>query len=108
MARNKSHKSFKALHTSLIAQRKHWNQVVTLIAAAAVGVVTNLVATSISTIPMNTSKLTGMDWVQELLTGHPVRFSDSLAIPKHVYWKLLEELQLYAALTHSKYVLLED
>ena len=108
MARNKSHKSSKALHTSLIAQRKHRNQVVTLIAAAAVRVVTNLVAISIFTTPMNTSKLTGMDWVQELLTGHPVWFSDALAMPKHVYWKLVEELQLYAELTHLKYVLLEE
>src|SRR5260370_31402093 len=108
MARNKSHKSSKALHTSLIAQRKHQNRVVALIAAAAVGAVTNLVATSISTTPMNTSKLTGMVWVHELLTGHPVWFSDALAMSKHVYWKLVEELQLYAELTHSKYVLVEE
>jgi DDE superfamily endonuclease len=40
--------------------------------------------------------------------GHPVRFSDALAMPKHVYWKLVKELQLYAGLTHSKYVLLEE
>ena len=108
MARNKSHKSSKALHTSLIAQRKHQNQIFTLLAATAVRVVTKLVATSICTTPINTSKLTGMDWVRELLMGHPIQFSDALAVPKHVYWKLVKELQLYAGLTHLKYVLLEE
>ncbi|OJA12818.1 hypothetical protein AZE42_11716 [Rhizopogon vesiculosus] len=33
---------------------------------------------------MNMFKLTGMDWVKELLTGHPIQFSDALAMPKHV------------------------
>ena len=42
------------------------------------------------------------------MTGHPVQFSDALAMPKHVYWKLVKELQLYAGLTHSKNVLLEE
>ena len=108
MARNKSHKSSKALRTSLIAQRKHRNRIFTLLAATAVGVVTKLVAPSICATPMNTSKLTGMDWVRELMTGHPVQFSDALTMPKHVYWKLVKELQLYAGLTHSKNVLLEE
>src|SRR5258705_13102500 len=54
MARNKSHKSHKALHTSLIAQRKNQNQIFTLLAAVAVGVVTKLVAPSICATPMNT------------------------------------------------------
>jgi hypothetical protein len=49
-----------------------------------------------------------MDWVRELLMGHPIQFSDALTMPKHVYWKLVKELQFYAGLTHSKYVLLEE
>jgi hypothetical protein len=61
----------------------------------------------ICTTPMNSSKLTGMGWVRELLTGHPIRFSDALAMPKHVYRKLVKELRLYAGLTHSKHIQLE-
>lgn len=112
MARNKSHKSSKALCTSLVTQRKQWNQIFTLLAATAVGGVTKLVVPSICITSMNTSKLTskltGMDWVQELITGHPIWFSDALATPKHIYWNLVKELQLYAGLTHSKHVLLEE
>jgi hypothetical protein len=56
---------------------------------------------------MNTSKLTGMNWVRELLTGHLIFFY-ALAMPKHVYLKLVKELQLYSGLTHSKHVQLKE
>ncbi|KAJ8594104.1 hypothetical protein M405DRAFT_689644, partial [Rhizopogon salebrosus TDB-379] len=70
--------------------------------------ITKYMTPLICTIPMNTSKLTGMDWVRELLTGHPIRFCDALAMPKHVYRKLVKELQLYAGLTHSKHIQLGE
>ena len=108
MVRNKSHKSSKAIHVSLTAQRKHRNWIFTLLAATAIGVVTKHLALSICTTPMNTSRLTGISWVQELLTGHPVWFSDALAMPKHVYRKLVKELQLYGGLAHLKHVLQEE
>ena len=107
MARCSSNKS-KALCASLLVRKNHRKKLIAVLAATAVAVVAKHVAPSICTIPMNTSKLTGMDWVRELLTGHPVRFSDALAMPKHVYWKLVKELQLYAGLNHSKHVLLEE
>ena len=107
MGKTTSSKS-KALRYSLNAKRKHRKKCITLLAATVVGAVTKSVASSISARPMNTSKLTGMDWVRELLTGHPIRFSDALAMPKHVYLKLVKELQLYSGLTHSKHVQLEE
>jgi len=83
MGKTTSSKS-KALWYSLNAKRKHRKQCITLLAATVVGTVTKCVAPSISVRPMNTSKLTGMNWVRELLTGHPIYFSDALAMPKHV------------------------
>jgi hypothetical protein len=106
MSRATSSKS-KALQYSLNAKRKH-RKCITLLAATVVGGVKRFVAPSICTTPMNTSKLTGMDWVREPLTGHPIHFSDVPAMPKHVYHKLVRELQLYSGLTHSKFVQLEE
>jgi hypothetical protein len=100
MGKTTSSKS-KALWYSLNPKRKHWKRCITLLAAAVVGAVTKFVALSISVRPMNTSKLTGVNWVRELLTGHPIHFSDALAMPKHVYLKLVKELQLYSGLCHE-------
>ena len=91
MGRPTSSKS-KALQYSLNAKRKHWKRCITLLAATVVGGVKRLVAPSICATPMNTSKLTGMDWVRELLTGHPIRFSDANVMPKHVYHQLVRKL----------------
>jgi hypothetical protein len=107
MGKTTSSKS-KALQYYLNAKRKHWKKYITLLAAAVVGAVTKFVVPSISVRPMNTSKLTGMNWVRELLTGHPIHFSDALAMPKHVYLKLVKELQLYSGLTYSKHMQLKN
>jgi hypothetical protein len=44
-----------------------------------------------------------MGWLRELLTGHPVRFRlyDALGRPKHVFRKLVHELELHAGLIIS-------
>jgi hypothetical protein len=57
---------------------------------------------------MNTSVLTGMAWLRELLTGHPVRFYDALGMPKHVFRKLVHELELHAGLKNSKHICAEE
>lgn len=44
--------------------------------------------------PKNTSKLTGQQWLDELLEGHPQRFYDSMGMNKHVFRALLAELVL--------------
>jgi hypothetical protein len=57
---------------------------------------------------MNTSVLTEMGWLRELLTGHPVRFYDAFGMPKHVFYKLVRELELHAGLKHSKHICAEE
>ena len=52
--------------------------------------------------PMYDSKLSGEDWVKELLHGHPGWFHDSLGMSKHVFQKLVQEHQMYAGLKDSK------
>jgi hypothetical protein len=49
-----------------------------------------------------------MGWVRGLLTGHPVRFCDAFGVPKHVFRKLVQELELHAGLKHSKHIHAEE
>ena len=43
-------------------------------------------------IPYHTSALSGEAWVLELLTGHPKRIRCELAVHKHIFNALIEEL----------------
>lgn len=63
---------------------------------------------SLTKIPQHTSSLTGFDWLQELLSGHPVRFYYTFGMEKHVFKKLVLELSQFTGLTHSKYVRMEE
>ena len=76
--------------------------------AIAAAVSTSHIAPSLFPTPMNTSILTGMGWLRELLTGHPVRFYDAFGLPKHVFHKLVWELELHADLKHSKHICAEE
>ena len=58
--------------------------------------------------PMYDLKLSGEDWLQELLKGHPVRFNDNLGMSKHVFQKLVQELQMYAGLDDLKHITKEE
>ena len=86
----------RAVQTSLNSKKKHKKRFMALMAATAAAVITRHSAPSLFPTPMNTSVLTGMEWLRELLTGHPVRFYDALAMPKHVFHKLVHELELHA------------
>jgi hypothetical protein len=44
--------------------------------------------------PYHTSALRGIDWVNELLTGHPNRIKNELGMRKHVFMALCFALQL--------------
>ena len=57
---------------------------------------------------MYDSKLSGEDWVQELLHGHPGQFCDNLGMSKHVIQKLVQELQMYAGLYDSQHIMKEE
>jgi hypothetical protein len=98
----------KALQASLNSKKKHKKRLIALMAATAAAVITSHLAPSLFPTPMNTSVLTGMAWLRELLTGHPVRFYDALAMPKHVFRKLVHELELHAGLKHSKHISAEE
>jgi hypothetical protein len=56
----------------------------------------------------HTSKLSGQDWVTELLQGHDGRFYDELGLHKHVFSRLLTVLGRLAGLRDTKYVLAEE
>ena len=58
-------------------------------------------------VPYHTSALSGTDWVQELLNGHPEHIPNELGVHKHVFCTLVEELQL-AGHRPSKHVYLEE
>jgi hypothetical protein len=81
MVTTTSHKQKVALSSRRKSQKHLLFALVTSAAAIAV----NHLTPSLFPIPMNTSALTGMKWLHELLVGHPVRFSDALGMPKHVF-----------------------
>ncbi|KAH9071565.1 hypothetical protein EDB83DRAFT_2170928, partial [Lactarius deliciosus] len=58
--------------------------------------------------PMYDSALSGQAWLQELLNGHSLRFYDNIGMSKHVFLKLLHELQMHAGLRDSKHVTKEE
>ena len=98
----------KAYKASLHSKKQHKKRATALMAATAAAVITRHLAPSLFPTPMNTSTLTGMGWLRELLTGHPVRFYDALGMPKHVFRKLVHELELHAGLKHSRHICAEE
>jgi hypothetical protein len=55
----------------------------------------------------HTSALSGIGWVNELLTGHPDRIQCELGVRHHVFYVLLNLLR-DSGCKASKYVLLEE
>lgn len=54
--------------------------------------------------PENTSGLSGVDWMHELLDGQPGRIKESLGMDKHVFYKLLSVLEEVGRLNDSRHV----
>ena len=99
----------KALQVSLNSKKKRKKRITAFMVAIAAAVVSTTHITSLLfRTPMNTSVLTGVGWLQELLTGHPVRFYDAFGMLKHVFRKLVQELELHAGLKHSKHICAEE
>ena len=98
----------KAYKASLSSKKQHKKWATALVVATAAAVITHHMAPSLFPTPMNTSTLTGLGWLRELLTGHPVRFYDALGMPKHVFRKLVHELELHAGLKHSRHICAEE
>lgn len=57
--------------------------------------------------PKNNSKLTGQEWLNELLGGHSGRFYDAMGMNKHVFLQLLKEL-IAIGLHDTRYVSSEE
>jgi hypothetical protein len=57
--------------------------------------------------PYHTSKLTGQQWVEELMRGHPERIYNELGVHLHVFVMLLIELR-GLGYSDSRYVSLEE
>ncbi|KAH7919767.1 hypothetical protein BV22DRAFT_990648, partial [Leucogyrophana mollusca] len=57
---------------------------------------------------MHTSVLTGRQWLDELLTGHPKHFYNIMGIERFVFCKLSRELQLKAGLCGTKHVTADE
>ena len=55
----------------------------------------------------HTSALSDADWVWELISSHPGCICNELGVHKHVFYALMEELQL-VGYKHSKQVYLEE
>ena len=94
----------KAYKASLHSKKQHKKRTTALLVATAAAVITHHMAPSLILTPMNTSTLTGMGWLRELLTGHPVRFYDALGMPKHAFHKLVCESEVHAGLMHSRHI----
>jgi hypothetical protein len=58
--------------------------------------------------PKRTSIFTGQCWINELVTGHPDRFHKQMGMRKHIFRRLLNELQLHHGLRDSKHVTAEE
>ncbi|KAF8240203.1 hypothetical protein L208DRAFT_1233970, partial [Tricholoma matsutake] len=57
---------------------------------------------------MHTSRLTGQDWIKELLEGHAKRFHQQMGMNKLVFWKLLHDLQGCCGLRATRHVSAEE
>ena len=57
--------------------------------------------------PYHTSKLSGAEWVQELMDGHPERIKTELGMRLHVFKNLVTTLRA-CGLRTSKYLLCEE
>lgn len=73
-------------------------------AAFAAAAVVKKIASRYIKEPLNKSRLTGPEWVQELQDAHPSRFRDMMGMNKHVFHRLLEELERRAGLRDSKHI----
>jgi hypothetical protein len=108
MGRTSASKS-KALRKSMQDKQRRKQRTTALLAAAVGGAaVIQYMTPHLNKTPMYDSKLSGEDWVQELLHGHQDRFHDNLGMSKHVFRKLVQELQMYAGLNDSKHIKKEE
>jgi hypothetical protein len=69
-----------------------WRAAVISAALAAFAVSQQNFAACFDKRPKNNSKLTGKEWLDELLAGHPKHFYNAMGMNKHVFKNLLAEI----------------
>lgn len=74
-----------------------------------VGIATQLYASPLYwKQPYHTSKLSGAEWVKELINGHHDRIWTELGMRVHVFLAFVHELRVTCGLQDSKYVHLDE
>ena len=63
---------------------------------------------SVRPIPMRTSILLGQMWLDELLAGHPERFSKQFGMSKFAFHLLSRELQLHSGLANQRHITADE
>lgn len=56
----------------------------------------------------HTSILTGQQWVEEILLGHPGRFRELMGMGRSLFRRLCQELQLKGGLRPARYVFVDE
>ena len=59
-------------------------------------------------IPMRTSILSGQMWLDELLAGHPERFSEQFGMSKFAFHLLSRKLQLHSGLANQRHITADE
>lgn len=87
MGSNNLHKN-----THLKASTKKKRGAALAAACAAAAIAQQKYSVHFDKLPKNTSRLSGQDWLKELLEGHPKHFYSAMGMNKHVFLALLEAL----------------
>jgi hypothetical protein len=67
-----------------------------------------LYASRFDKLPQHNSRLSGQQWIDELIAGHDGRFYNELGMHKHVFWSLLSVLRENAGLCDTMHVSCEE
>jgi hypothetical protein len=81
---------------------------VTLVLCNAAGQTMLAFSSCYDKVPVHMSRLTGQDWIDELLIGHDGRFYNELGLNKHVFRHLIMVLERDAGLCTTWQVLAEE
>lgn len=86
-------------------ERRNVAAIVTVMCGAAVGTYAGL---HLLARPLHTSKLSGNEWVQELLTGHKQHIKDQLGVAGHVFRALQQMLRKDGGISDTKHVTVDE
>lgn len=96
------------LHTTRMSANPD-DEAVAAAAAVCAAAITLIASTyQLNREPFNTSSLTGLEWVFELLAGNERRMRNTFGITPAVFMRLVKALHDHAGITDSKYVSAEE